>query len=308
VRRCDQLLVEALAAAGHEISRSRLAAAFADGHVTADGVAVRASRKIDAPLVIDVRIPVPAPPSAKPQAIPLTILYEDDDVLVVDKAPGMVVHPASGHPDGTLVNAVLHHLGVGATALPVLPGNDATRPGIVHRLDRDTSGVLVVAKHVTAQTRLAEQFATHALDRRYVAVLAGDPAWTQRRVETGHGRDPHDRRRFAPLPRAERRAISEFSITERLHEACVAEVRLHTGRTHQIRMHARHLGHPVLADPTYGFGRPSRDPIVRAAVEALGRQALHAAVLGIRHPADGREMRWTSPVPEDMQRLIDALR
>jgi 23S rRNA pseudouridine1911/1915/1917 synthase len=263
---------------------------------------------VDRPLTARVVLRPPAPLRADPQPIPLSVIHEDEDVLVVDKPAGMVVHPSAGHPDGTLVNAVLHHLGVGADALPVLPGNDPTRPGIVHRIDRDTSGVLVVAKHVRAQTHLAAQFAAHDLDRRYVAVVAGTPSWTTKRVETGHARDPADRRRFAPVQGAKRRAISEFSVLERLHDATVVQVRLHTGRTHQIRMHARHLGHPVLADPLYGPARPARDPRRRAAEAALGRHALHAASLSQRHPADDRTVTWTAPLPEDLQRLIAALR
>ncbi len=256
---------------------------------------------------MQVRLTPPAPLSAEPQDLPLSVVYEDEDVLVVDKPAGMVVHPSAGHPDGTLVNAVLHHLGVEAPALPVLPGNDPTRPGIVHRIDRDTSGVLVIAKHVRAQTHLAAQFSAHTLTRRYVAVLTGVPSWTERDVETGHARDPTDRRRFAPLAEAPRRARSHFSITETLHEAVLAQVSLSTGRTHQIRMHARHLGHPIVADPLYGPARAPRGRLGEAAA-TLGRHALHAASLSLRHPADDRIVSWSSPLPPDLMALLAALR
>jgi 23S rRNA pseudouridine1911/1915/1917 synthase len=307
-QRCDQALVEALAQAGHELSRSQLSRTFAAGKVTAQGRVLRPARRIDAPLTVTVELEPAAPMRAQPQAIALVVLHEDDDLLVVDKPAGMVVHPSAGHPDGTLVNAVLHHLGVEAEALPVLPGNDGTRPGIVHRLDRDTSGVLVVAKHARAQTHLAAQFAAHDLDRRYTAVLAGVPTWTTQHVATGHGRDPTERRRFAPVPGATRRARSDFSILETLVGAVVAQVRLHTGRTHQIRMHARHLGHPVLADALYGPARPSTDPRRRAAEAAIGRQALHAGLLALRHPTGDHLVSWTSPLPSDIEALIAALR
>lgn len=256
---------------------------------------------------VQVRLTPPPPLSAHPQDLPLTVVHEDADLLVVDKPAGMVVHPSAGHSDGTLVNAVLHHLGMGADALPVLPGNDETRPGIVHRIDRDTSGVLVVAKHARAQSHLAAQFSAHELTREYVAVLVGVPAWTERDVETGHARDRTDRRRFAPVPEATRRARSHFAVSEALSEAVLARVRLSTGRTHQIRMHARHLGHPVVADPLYGPSRPPRGRLGEAAA-AIGRHALHAARLSLRHPADDREVTWTSPIPADMQMLVDALR
>ena len=307
-RRCDQALVDALAEAGHEITRARLAHAFEAGDVAhADtGAPLRPGKRIEAPLRVEVRLTPPPSLSAEPQDLPLSVLYEDADLLVVDKAAGMVVHPSAGHPDGTLVNAVLHHLGLGASDLPVLAGNDPTRPGIVHRIDRDTSGVLVIAKHVRAQTHLAAQFSAHTLTRRYVAVLTGVPAWTEREVETGHARDPADRRRFAPSPDAPRRARSHFSVTETLDGAVVADVTLSTGRTHQIRMHARHLGHPIVADPLYGPARAPRGRLGEAAAK-LGRHALHAALLSLRHPADDRLVSWSCPPPADMRALIDAL-
>ncbi len=305
-RRCDRALVEALAQAGHDCTRSQLARAFAAGQVRSEGRALKPGMRVERELVVEVVVPRPEPLRAEAEALPLSVLFEDEDLLVVDKAAGMVVHAGPGHPRGTLVNAVLHHLGRAAEALPVLPGNDQTRPGIVHRLDRDTSGVLVVAKHLRAQEALAAQFREHTLERRYVGVVEGVPGWEGQRQETGHARDPRDRRRFAPQPDARRRAITEVRVGEVLVGAAVLEFVLRTGRTHQIRMHARHLGHPILGDALYG--RPPRDPRVRAAAQALSRHALHAQVLGLSHPRDGRAMRWEAPLPEELTRLVERLR
>lgn len=306
--RCDVALVEALAAMGEPVTRSALARAFAEKEVTARGRPLRPSTRIEAPIEVDVVLRPPAPLFAEAEALPLSVVYEDEDLLAVDKPAGMVVHASAGHARGTLVNAVLHHLGVSASALPVLPGNEPTRPGIVHRLDKGTSGVMVIAKHERAQAGLAEQFRRHDLHREYLGVVAGIPAWTHQRVETGHARDPADRRRFAPVAGAKRRAVTEVSVREPLHAAASCAFVLHTGRTHQIRMHARHLGHPILADPLYGPARPPRDPRLRAAVLALGRPALHAAVLVLRHPGHGGELRLSAPPPADLRALLAALR
>ncbi len=304
--RCDRALVDALAEAGHACTRSQLSRAFDAGEVTADGRALKASVRVDRPMEVDVVLPRVEPLRAEPEALPLSVLHEDDDLLVVDKAAGMVVHAGPGHSRGTLVNAVLHHLGIGADGLPVLPGNDATRPGIVHRLDRDTSGVLVIAKHQAAQEALAAQFRTHSLHRRYVGLCEGRPSWAQQRVETGHARDPADRRRFAPIESAQRRAISEVAVHRRLMGASILKWTLHTGRTHQIRMHARHLGVPILGDGLYG--RTPRDARVRNAIEGLTRHALHAELLELKHPTRGVLVRWTSPLPAELRAVVDALR
>jgi len=304
-QRCDRALADELAEQGHACTRSQLARAFEVGDVTAGGRTLKPALRVEGPLEVDVVLPRPVPLRAEPEALPLQVLHEDDDLLVVDKAAGMVVHASPGHPRGTLVNAVLHHLGVGPDGLPVLPGNDETRPGIVHRLDRDTSGVMVVAKRAAAQEALAAQFRVHSLRRRYLGVSEGVPDWTAQRLETGHARDPSNRRRFAPIASAKRRAISEVAVAQRFRGAVLLAWTLHTGRTHQIRMHARHLGLPILGDALYG--RVPRDPEVRRAVRPLTRHALHAEVLELRHPADGRWVRWRSPLPPDLQALVDAL-
>lgn len=304
--RCDRALVQALEVAGHAVTRSMLARAFDEGDVRAEGRVLKPSARIERSLAVEVRLPRRQPLRAEPEALPLEVIHEDAAVLVVDKPAGMVVHAGPGHPRGTLVNAVLHHLGCSAEGLPVLPGNDATRPGIVHRLDRDTSGVMVIAKHAAAQEALAAQFRVHDLRRRYLGVVEGLPSWDAKRVETGHGRDPADRRRFCAREDAKRRAVTEIEVVERLAGASVLGFSLHTGRTHQIRMHARWLGMPILGDALYG--RTPRDARVRAAVEGLGRHALHAERLELRHPEDGRVACWTAELPAALRALIEALR
>ncbi len=303
--RCDRALVRALEAVGHGCTRSQLARAFEAGAVTSGGRALKPGQRVERPLEVFVGLPRPEPLRAEAEALPISVLFEDDDVLVVDKRAGMVVHAGPGHAHGTLVNAVLHHLGVSADALPVLPGNDALRPGIVHRLDRDTSGVMVIAKHTAAQEALAAQFRVHALRRRYLGLVEGVPPWEELRVETGHARDPAERRRFAPREDATRRAITEIQVVERLRGAALLAFTLHTGRTHQIRMHARHLGFPILGDALYG--RTPREATVEAAVRGLSRQALHAELLELVHPR-GELVRWSAPLPGELVALMGALR
>ncbi|MCH9687778.1 MAG: RluA family pseudouridine synthase [Deltaproteobacteria bacterium] len=304
--RIDRALVDALGDQGHPCTRAQLARAFGRGDITVGGRPIKPSLRVDRVLDVAVVFPHPEPLRAEPEDIALTIVHEDADLLVVDKPAGMVVHPGPGHAAGTLVNAVLHHLGIGADRLPVLEGNDPTRPGIVHRLDRQTSGVMVVAKTPLAQEGLAAQFRTHTLQRRYLGVVEGQPSWTQRRVETGHARDPHDRRRFAPLETATRRATSDAEVIEPLRGAATVGWTLHTGRTHQIRMHARYLGHPILGDTQYG--RTPSEPAVRTAAAALTRHALHAELLGVVHPRSGASVTWRSPLPAELETLIEQLR
>jgi len=303
-RRLDVALVEALAEAGQPCSRNQLARAFADGGVTIAGAAVKPKLKVDRELEVDVELSPPEPLRAQPDDIPLSILHEDEALMVIDKPAGLVMHPGPGHATGTLVGAVLHHLGVEPDALPILPGNDATRPGIVHRLDKDTSGVVVVAKTARAQTALAEQFSTHDIERVYWALVDRLPQWSKRTIRTGHAREPGDRRRFSPT-HGGRTAITQLTIVERFAvPAAIIEATLQTGRTHQIRMHARHVGHPVLGDPLYGFA-PNHET-VRGVAETLGRTALHARVLGFLHP-DGRRLRFESDPPPELQQAAKRL-
>ena len=211
---------------------------------------------------------------------------------------------------------MLHHLGARADELPVLPGNDATRPGIVHRLDRDTSGLLVVAKHARAQEGLAAQFRRHDLERAYLGLLAGEPSWRTRTVDTLHGRDPADRRRFSPNVSQGRRAITHMQVEQGMGQASLVQFTLETGRTHQIRMHAAWLGHPILGDAIYGGlppgpgsgGRAETPPWLRKRLQDIDRHALHAAVLGFVHPITGAPMRFESPLPAELAALLEDLR
>lgn len=269
------------------------------------GATVKASKLVDAEVEVEVELVAPEPLNATPEALPLQVVFEDEHLLVIDKSAGMVVHAGPGHPNGTLVNAVLHHVGADAEELPVLPGNDATRPGVVHRIDRDTSGLLVVAKHMRAQEGLAAQFRGHTLRRRYIGIVRGVPGFVTRTIRTLHGRDPNDRRRFTWEVDEGRIAVTHARLSRRLAGAAELEFRLETGRTHQIRMHCKMIGCPIVGDALYGgLGGPAP---IRELAEGLGRHALHAASLGFRHPLSGEELDFTSPLPPELKDLVQAL-
>ena len=299
------------------MSRSRLQALIAIGAVnlkTASGWATIGDANHRVKLDDHYRLVVPPVLPALPQAqdIPLTIVYEDSDLLVVDKPAGLVVHPAAGNPDGTLVNALLAHVkdlaGVGGVA----------RPGIVHRLDKDTSGLLVVAKNERAMKSLSKQFAAHAVERAYNAVIWGAPRLHEGLVEGNLGRSPFDRKRIAVLREQGKPARTRYRVLEKFGTerafASLVECKLETGRTHQIRVHLAHIGHPVVGDATYGRARIS--PRARTPEEALAyetaqhfsRQALHAGVLGFHHPTGNKVIRFESPWPADFAGLVQALR
>jgi 23S rRNA pseudouridine1911/1915/1917 synthase len=227
-------------------------------------------------------------------------LYEDAHLIVIDKPAGMVVHPATSNQTGTLVNALLHHCG---DSLAGVGGE--RRPGIVHRLDKDTSGVMVVAKDEPTLVALQQQFHAHDLERAYLALVEGVVA-QRGTFRSKYGRDPRDRKKFSSTVHTGKRAVTHWEVKERLPGATLVEARLETGRTHQIRVHFRDHGHPLVGDRTYG--RPPRDPLLRQVATALGRQALHAHVLGIRHPRTGEALRWQTPPPADMQAALAMLR
>jgi 23S rRNA pseudouridine1911/1915/1917 synthase len=227
-------------------------------------------------------------------------VHEDRWLLVLDKPAGMVVHPAPGHEAGTLVNALLAH----CTDLKGIGGE--LRPGIVHRLDRGTSGLMVVAKDDPTMIALGADFKVHRILRRYEALVVGRPPRDSGRVETLHGRDPHDRKKFTTKVRTGRKAITDWRLVEPLPGTARMEAELHTGRTHQVRLHFAGLGLPILGDATYG--KPPRDLAVREIGRALGRQALHAKSLGFHHPGTGKWLEFHSPPPEDMQQALAALR
>jgi 23S rRNA pseudouridine1911/1915/1917 synthase len=300
-------LDKALAALLPDLSRARLQALIAEGALSRDGQPVASgSAKAQGGLY---RLVVPAPVEAEPQpqALPLTILYEDAHLIVVDKPAGMAVHPGPGVPDGTLVNALLHHC---AGSLSGIGG--VARPGIVHRLDKDTSGVMVAAKTDAAHAGLSALFARHDIERRYIALTRSAPNPSAGVIHTRLGRSPHDRKKMAVLKSGGREAITRYNV-ERVFGprarplAARLACELETGRTHQIRVHLASKGCPCLGDPVYGSGVPAAT--VRAAVEAasLRRQALHAAVLGFVHPVTNAKLRFETPLPSDMAALEKAL-
>jgi len=287
-----------LARRSPEFSRSALQRWIEQGRVEQSGEVV--SRKTKAVDGAEVTIH-PAPPeamNAKPQAIALEVLFEDDHLIVLDKPAGLVVHPAPGHPDGTLVNALLHHA-------EVQGGSDPLRPGIVHRLDKDTSGVMVVAKTPQAHERLVEMFQQHSLERAYLAIALGRPPQAIR-YDTFHTRHPANRKKFTSRSDRGRRAVTDLESVELLHGSALVRCHLETGRTHQIRMHLAEHGHPVLGDPLYG--KSIGDPELRRVATELGRQALHAAVLAFAHPITGEAMRFETEPPEDFRRALRSLR
>ena len=281
-----------------EFSRSALQRWIEQGRVEQAGEVV--SRKTKALEGAEVSIR-PAPPeamSAEPQDIALDVLFEDAHLIIVDKPAGMVVHPALGHPDGTLVNALLHHAAVQG-------GADPLRPGIVHRLDKDTSGVMTVAKTPQAHERLVAMFQQHALERAYLAIALGRPPLSFT-YDTFHARHPAHRKKFTSRSNTGRRAITHLETVEFLHGSALVRCSLETGRTHQIRMHLAEAGHPVLGDPLYG--KSIGDPELRQLSTSLGRQALHAVLLAFAHPITGEAMRFEVGPPEDFLSVLRALR
>ena len=298
-----QRVDKALAVAIPNLSRARIKALIDQGRVSRDGQALSdVSAKA---LAGDYRLslPPPAPAIPLPQDIPLAVLYEDEHLIVIDKPAGMAVHPAPGTRDGTLVNALLHHC---RGDLPSIGG--VARPGIVHRLDKDTSGVMVAAKTDAAHAGLAALFARHDIDRLYLALARGAPYPRKGTIETLIGRSPNDRKKMAVLRAGGRTAITAYEVERGFgpQEKPLASriaCRLETGRTHQIRVHLASKGSPCLGDPLYGAGPPA--PAVREAILAAGlhRQALHAAVLGFRHPITGEVLRFETPPPPDMAAL-----
>ena len=303
-------LDKALATAAPQLSRARLQALMAGGRVSRAGALQTSPSAKAVAGLYQIELPPPEPAEPEAQAIPLSVLYEDAELIVIDKPAGMAVHPAPGSPDRTLVNALLHHC---AGSLSGIGG--VARPGIVHRLDKDTSGVVVAAKTDAAHAGLAEQFSHHDVERVYIALVRGAPHPGRGRIETLIGRSLNDRKKMAVLRSGGRMAITHYA-TEKSFGPAVRPLasriacRLETGRTHQIRVHLASRGAPCLADPLYGSGPPA--PAVRAAIAEAGleRQALHAAVLGFVHPISGERLRFETPLPPDMtglERLLTGL-
>jgi len=295
--RLDRFLVSMLPA--H--SRSQVQRLIKEGHVLVNGRDARANQTVRIGQQISLEMPAPVDAEPQPEALPLAILYQDRDVIVVDKPAGMVVHPAAGHASGTLVNALLHHIddlsGIGGEK----------RPGIVHRLDRGTSGLMVVAKHDTAHQELARQFQEREIEKEYIALVWGD-VHAGRRIDTPIGRDPANRKKMSARARRSREAVTRIVRAERLHPMLtLVRVAIHTGRTHQIRVHLSAIGHAVVGDALYG-GVHRRVAGDLRAVTHLARPFLHAARLAFQHPSDGRRMEFESPLPADLQRVLDDVR
>jgi len=296
-------LDRALALALPILSRERLKALVSAGAVTVGGQAVRdPAFKVAAPVPAQVTVPQPRPATNAAQDIPLAVVWEDEHLLVVDKPAGLVVHPACGNLDGTLVNALLHHCRGSLSGI-----GGVERPGIVHRIDKDTSGLMVAAKTDRAHVGLAAQFAAHTIDRRYRAIVTGRPGATAGRIEGQLGRSPADRKKMAVRPAGQgKHAVTHWRVVEPLDRAALVECRLETGRTHQVRVHMASIGHPLLGDPVYGTrqGGGHRSLLAQLAFE---RQALHAARLGFIHPVTSAALAFESNIPSDMQDLFTHL-
>jgi 23S rRNA pseudouridine1911/1915/1917 synthase len=304
----DQRLDSYLARQIGGLTRSRIQKLFEAGQVTVDGKTVKPSHLVKWGEKATIRIPGPKPSPLSPEPIPLDVRYEDHDLLVVDKPAGMVVHPALGHPSGTLVNALLHHCrdleGIGGEL----------RPGLVHRIDKDTSGLLVVAKTEPALSGLAKQFKKKTTERVYRAIIWGHLKPPLGRIEASLGRLKRDRKLFGVVPGG-KEAATRYRTLERFELFSLAELQLETGRTHQIRIHMRHAGHPVLGDPQYGGRNRRLGPLttrqrqfVAELFEILPRQALHAAVLGFIHPTTGEALYFESEFPDDIEEVLKRLR
>jgi 23S rRNA pseudouridine1911/1915/1917 synthase len=310
-RRLDRVLAEAFA----DLSRARIQQLLREGRVTRNGATIKdPNHRVKGGECYEIDIPAAVQAGPVGQDIPLEVVYEDKDLIVIDKPAGLVVHPAAGNPDGTLVNALIAHCG---TSLKGIGGE--ARPGIVHRLDKDTSGLLVAAKTERAMASLAKQFANHTIERAYHAVVWGAPRAGSGLIEGQIGRSPFDRKRMAVLRGGGKLARTRYRLLESFGPearpfASLVECRLETGRTHQIRVHLAHLGHPLIGDPTYGRARRAprpKTPAEEAAYAAAGdfpRQALHAVLLGFQHPTLHKSMHFESPWPADFAGLVKALR
>lgn len=277
-----------------ELSRSRVQKLIENGLVTVNGKAVKSNYKLRKGDILEVEIPDPEPLEIEAEDIPLDIIYEDKDVVIVNKPQGMVVHPAPGHYSGTLVNALMYHCKDDLSGI-----NGQMRPGIVHRIDKDTSGVLMIAKSDAAHNSLAQQLAVHSITRKYYAVVCGNIKEDSGTVDKPIGRNPKDRKKMAVV-QGGRRAVTHYRVLERFGgKYTLIEAQLETGRTHQIRVHMASLGHPLLGDTVYGS---EKQPF------KLQGQVLHAKVLGFNHPSDGRYVEFESPLPEYFEKLLTKLR
>ncbi|MEI3519881.1 MAG: RluA family pseudouridine synthase [Anaerosacchariphilus sp.] len=288
--RIDKYLAEQLP----DITRSYLQKLLKDGSVQMNGKPVKASTKTAVGALIALTIPEPEEPEILPENIPLDILYEDSDVILINKPKNMVVHPAAGHYTGTLVNALMYHCRGDLSGI-----NGVLRPGIVHRIDKDTTGVLIVCKNDRAHNALAEQLKEHSITRKYRAIVCGNLKEDEGTVDAPLGRHPQDRKKMAIVRSGGKRAVTHYRVLERFGNYTYIECRLETGRTHQIRVHMASLGHPLLGDEIYGR---AKSPF------KLEGQTLHAMVLGFIHPTTGEYMEFEAPLPEYFEKLLEKLR
>lgn len=288
--RIDVFLAENM----EDLSRSGVQKLIDEGMITLNGGKTKANYKLREKDIIDVTVPEVKEVEILPEDIPLDILYEDTDVIVVNKPQGMVVHPAPGHTSGTLVNALMFHCGDDLSGI-----NGEKRPGIVHRIDKDTSGVLMIAKNDMAHQSLAAQLAEHSITRKYNAVVYNGFNEDEGTVDKPIGRNPQDRKKMAVTEKHSRHAVTHYRVIERMEKFTLIEAQLETGRTHQIRVHMTYIGHPLLGDPVYG---PKKQPI------NLEGQALHARVLGFIHPRTGEYMEFEAPLPPHFEALLERLR
>nr|WP_259445725.1 RluA family pseudouridine synthase [Paenibacillus lautus] len=287
--RIDKYITESL---GEDVSRSQVQLWITDGHVFVNEGPVKSNYKVSQGDRILLKIPEPSAVEIIPEDIPLEIAYEDADVIVVNKPRGMVVHPAPGHSSGTLVNALMFHCND-------LSGiNGELRPGIVHRIDKDTTGLIMAAKNDKAHASLAAQLKDHSVNRRYLALVHGNISHDQGTIDAPIGRDAQDRKLYTVTDRNSKHAVTHFTVVERFGDYSLLELKLETGRTHQIRVHMKYIGHPLVGDPVYGKSKGIK----------LNGQALHAAILGFVHPSTGEYMEFSAPMPDDMEELLTILR
>lgn len=288
--RLDKFVTDSIADTA--VSRTQVQEWVKAGAVEVDGKPAKANYKVSESNRVVLHIPEPEDAAIVPEAIPLEVLYEDSDLIVINKPRGMVVHPAPGHSSGTVVNALMHHC-------KDLSGiNGMIRPGIVHRIDKDTTGLLMAAKNDLAHISLAEQLKEHTVTRKYIALVHGNLPHDQGTIDAPIGRDSKDRKLFAVTERNSRHAVTHFVVLERLGDYTIVELQLETGRTHQIRVHMKYIGHPLAGDPVYG----------RNKTVALKGQALHAAVLGFTHPRSGERLQFEVPLPADFEHVLNSLR